>query len=234
MVPRIIHQTWKTAEVPPQFRAAQASWKALHPHWEYRLWTHADMDAFVRAHYPHNWEVYRNYPDQIQRCDAARYMILHRFGGLYSDLDIVCLKPFDDLLDHPVMLPQTAPFGVSCDLMAAVPGHDFFAGLVRELGSASARFQRRYIPRHFRVLLTTGSLFLSMQYRDYAGKDAIRILDPERYGAAEGPNSYVRHIPGNTWAGWDTHLFVFVGRHWRGLVGGLAAAAALGVLATHW
>jgi mannosyltransferase OCH1-like enzyme len=222
MIPRVIHQTWKVAEVPAQFRDAQHSWRRQHPDWSYRLWTHADMDEFVRAHYPQVWDLYRRYPDQIQRCDAVRYMILHRLGGVYSDLDIVSLRPIDDLLDCDVMLPKTDPIGVSCDLMAARPGHAFFAHLIDQLPAAYARWQHWYIPRHFRVLLTTGPLFLTAQYRAFAGKQAIKILPPDQYGAVPSPSSYLRHIPGNTWAGWDTHVFTFLNRHWRWLLGGLA------------
>lgn len=40
-VPKIIHQTWKSKDVPEQWRAAQASCRDLHPDYEYRLWTDA-------------------------------------------------------------------------------------------------------------------------------------------------------------------------------------------------
>jgi mannosyltransferase OCH1-like enzyme len=30
-IPRIIHQTWKDDDIPPEWRGAQAACKALHP-----------------------------------------------------------------------------------------------------------------------------------------------------------------------------------------------------------
>ena len=36
---RIIHQSWKTSEVPAAYAAWQQSWIDMHPHWHYNLWT---------------------------------------------------------------------------------------------------------------------------------------------------------------------------------------------------
>ncbi len=35
MIPQIIHQTWKTNNIPEQFKDSAASWKRHHPQWEY-------------------------------------------------------------------------------------------------------------------------------------------------------------------------------------------------------
>ena len=35
-IPRIIHQSWKTGEVPADMARWQASWRAHHADWEYR------------------------------------------------------------------------------------------------------------------------------------------------------------------------------------------------------
>ena len=41
-VPAIIHQTWKTTEIPEKWREAQQSCINLHPDYDYRLWTDDD------------------------------------------------------------------------------------------------------------------------------------------------------------------------------------------------
>ena len=33
-----------------------------------------------------------------EKADILRYELLYRFGGLYIDADIICLKPLNDLL----------------------------------------------------------------------------------------------------------------------------------------
>ena len=49
VVPNIIHQTWKTAEVPEKWAAAQRSCRDMHPDYEYRLWTDEESVAFIKV-----------------------------------------------------------------------------------------------------------------------------------------------------------------------------------------
>jgi GT2 family glycosyltransferase len=97
MIPRIIHQTWRDAAIPERFHDMVASWKARNPGWDYRLWTDADLDALVAEHYPEFLEIFRSYPNPVQRADAGRYLALHRHGGVYADLDTTCLASFEPL-----------------------------------------------------------------------------------------------------------------------------------------
>jgi hypothetical protein len=48
-VPKILHQTWKSREIPEKWKAAQQSCLSLHPDWEYKLWTDADGLEFIEV-----------------------------------------------------------------------------------------------------------------------------------------------------------------------------------------
>ena len=170
MIPRVLHQTWKDHEVPERFRAAQASWREAHPGWEYRFWTDDDLADVVERHAPELVELWRGYPDAIQRVDAARYVILREFGGAYVDLDVTCRRPVDDLLHHRLVLPSTTPFGVSNQFMLAEPGHDFFDHVLAGLPAAYRRW-RFFWPRHVRILKTAGPLFLTARLEEYGEPD---------------------------------------------------------------
>lgn len=225
-IPPILHQTWKTEEVPPQYREATARWRRLHPGWTYMFWTDAAIEAFVAEHYPAMLPLFRAYPDQIQRVDAVRYMILHHHGGIYADLDVEPVRNCDELLQLHAFLPPTKPLGVSNDFMGSAPGHRFFARMVDGLPGAFRRWQWPLVPRHFRVLLTTGSLYATGVFRRFGEPDGVTLLDPPLYGAPAGSWSLVGHLPGNSWAGPDTHVFLFIVRHWKQLAVAVAAALA--------
>src|SRR5690348_2125687 len=94
-IPHAIHQTWKSADVPPRFAAYARSWRMHHPRWPWRLWTDADLRAFVAAHEPAFLATYDAYAHPICRVDAARYAIMRHVGGVYADLDFECLAPLD-------------------------------------------------------------------------------------------------------------------------------------------
>lgn len=210
MIPRIIHQTWKTADIPERYRACQASWREHHPDWTYILWTDADIEAFVIEHYPRLRGLFQKYPDHIQRVDAVRYMILFEYGGVYADLDVFCRRSFESLLAYDVFLPETKPLGVSNDLMGCTKASPFFGYLLERLEHAYSHWPRWLVPRHFRVLLTTGSLFVTNGLRAAPIGETIYILSGHLYGEGSDPRTYVTHVPGGTWHRWDSDLFVFL------------------------
>jgi mannosyltransferase OCH1-like enzyme len=231
MIPRIIHQTWKDHDVPEQFRAAQASWRALHPEWEYRFWTDGDLRALVRERAPEIASLYDHYPYAIQRVDAARYVILREIGGLYADLDLHCLVPFDDLLEHRVVLPRTTPFGLSNQLMMAEPGHPVFDRAVRDLPLGYARWHRFWYPRHVRVLASAGPLNLTGRVRAHGRVDGARILSLDEHCHGDPSRNRVRNLRGNTWASWDSRVINFFHDNWAWLTAtGVVAAAGLAFL----
>jgi GT2 family glycosyltransferase len=96
MIPKLIHQTWHSP-IYTSDAGSPESWKDFNPDWSYRLWTDDDLDDFVAAEYPDFLDLYRSYPHPVQRADLGRYMLLHRFGGLYADMDTDCLAPLDPI-----------------------------------------------------------------------------------------------------------------------------------------
>lgn len=127
MIPQLSHQRWKTEDIPERVEGNAAAWRRHHPGWTYRLWTDEAIDTFVREEFPDVWPLFRSYPDRIQRVDAARYMILHRPGGLYNDLDCKGLHPFDAPWVHDAVLAGTTLYNPSSDLTMTAPGHPLFA-----------------------------------------------------------------------------------------------------------
>jgi len=89
MIPQIIHQTWKGPPdtIPEHWLASYEGWNALKG-WTYMYWDDAAIDKLIADHYPWFLEKFRGYAHGIQRADTFRYFVLHKYGGVYSDLDI--------------------------------------------------------------------------------------------------------------------------------------------------
>mgnify|MGYP002758846689 FL=1 len=88
-IPRIIHQTWKTEELPPQWAEVREGCARLMPDYEYMLWTDAISRQFIEKEYPWFLPTFDAYPYNIQRADAIRYFVLHKYGGVYMDLSLI-------------------------------------------------------------------------------------------------------------------------------------------------
>ena len=186
MIPHIIHQTWKNAQVPEQYRAWHDSWKRLNPGFEVRLWTDADIAKFVATHYPEWQSVMRGYRVPISRIDLARYLILHHHGGVYADLDEECLKPFAPLLVGHTFIIGTEPVsherdpkvrlrrlsGLLCPtVIASTPGHPFWEHLFTHLRVAAEAPD---------PLDATGPFLLTRAHAEYRGP-SITVVEPHLF-----------------------------------------------------
>ncbi|TPN89782.1 glycosyl transferase [Mesorhizobium sp. CU2] len=100
MIPKILHQTWKTDAIPARFQAYAESWKRHNPDWTVMFWNDRTLLEFVAAHYPDFLPVFCSYPSGVLRADAGRYLLLHHFGGVYADIDCECTASFDAILDE--------------------------------------------------------------------------------------------------------------------------------------
>jgi mannosyltransferase OCH1-like enzyme len=189
MIPKIIHQTWKTREVPSKFKVFQESWIAMHPGWEYRFYTDEDNHHLVKTDYPWLLKTYESYPYAIQKIDMARVLYLHKFGGLYVDLDFECLKPFDELLDGKNVFfgihdKGFAPGSRSTEycnaLLASTPKHPFWEKLLNRMIQVM-RSKRNFETILTYVLLTSGPLLLTEETEEYKKTENDLVVYPKSY-----------------------------------------------------
>ena len=107
----------------------------MNPDWQFWLWTDDDNRELIRRHYPFFLGVYDGY-EFFKRVDAVRVFYMHRYGGLYMDLDFACLQPMESVPmapgeavfsyqygDHVI---TTKPGAIANNFMASPPRHPFF------------------------------------------------------------------------------------------------------------
>jgi mannosyltransferase OCH1-like enzyme len=101
MFPKKIFQTWKQKTIEDKtLQSWQQSWIDLNKNYEYELWDDAENRRFIETNYPDFLSIYDGYNVNIKRVDAVRYFYLLKNGGIYADLDFICLRPFDSLLEN--------------------------------------------------------------------------------------------------------------------------------------
>jgi hypothetical protein len=92
MIPKIIHQTWKDKNLPDILKnILDANKNTLH-NYEFRLWSDNEIIELIKTEYPYLLKVYQSTRTGVQKGDIARIILLHRFGGIYVDLDILILR----------------------------------------------------------------------------------------------------------------------------------------------
>lgn len=182
MIPRIVHQTWETADPTYWiFKRSQAAIKEHMPEWEYRFWTDDDLDRLVQQHYPRFYTAWLGLSENIKRVDVARLLILHQHGGLYCDLDVIWKRDPWLWLQHGRMVSYISTQAIvkSWQFMgnaaiASEPGHPFLVEVVEWMLN---------LPTNTAVLFHTGpralGKFLEERHRGTVEKsDGITFWTP--------------------------------------------------------
>lgn len=218
-IPRVLHQTWKSPQVPPHWQRYRESWVAHHESWTFRLWTDEDNRELIASRYPWFLPVYDAFPRQIQRVDAAKYFILYTYGGVYADLDCQSMRPLDPVIERGgAILGHSGNGVIECAVFASPPRHPLWELAFEEMPKRSlgARFFRglRGIDA-IHVLFRTGPFMLRRIVRRYRA-EAIRRADSagltlcrsyvfssrswwRRDEEFQDPRAYVRHHHSDSW-----------------------------------
>lgn len=198
LIPKIIHQTYKTTEVPEVWKPGQQACMDLHPDYQYILWTDEMAREFIAQEFTWFLDTWDLYPYGIERADAIRYFALVHYGGVYIDLDDGCERRLDPLLTVPAFVRKTVPTGISNDVMGSVRRHPFFLEVLDNL----KKYQKNWLVPYVTIMYSTGPLFLSVIWKQYkrwgtpeAGK--VRILMPDDYKTH--PYSFFAIAPGSSW-----------------------------------
>lgn len=80
-VPKLLHQSWKTNELPLKFEKWSTVCREKHRDWEWVLWTNEDNLNLVKKFFPWLEETYLELPGEIYRADFSRNLYMYIFGG---------------------------------------------------------------------------------------------------------------------------------------------------------
>lgn len=180
MIPPLLHQTAKSAQINPKWAPLQKRLLELHPGWEYRLWDDEANLALIRERRPDLEALYLGFPRPILRADLIRYVFLEQFGGVYLDTDYQMLKPFD-LVDAPLVLPRESDDGTPVYLgnsfLASVPGHPFWTALIEAIRTEFSGA----VDTEEQVLSLTGPGMVTRVWAEGFANDSSILLPPRRW-----------------------------------------------------
>lgn len=231
---RIIHQVW-FGTIPNKKEARKAykslkkyrdSWIIKNPTWFRVEWSNALSLTLVKTHYPEYIDMYRRYKYEIQRCDVVRYFILHRYGGLYADMDYACCRPFDEALaeykgDLYLVQSPNGAYGqvdvFSNSLMYSKPGHVFWRKLFPILAEEQNAY--RLFSKHIIVMFSTGPALLSRVFNRFKIRHALSYLPWEKFHPHGiktelktlnvDPSIFTVHLGKGSWEESDSKFFIF-------------------------
>ncbi len=96
-IPPKIHFVWLGSDLPLSAQRSIQSWQIHHPGWEIQVWGDVEAEKFEWSN-KRSKETFQHATSFAEKSDILRYEILYQYGGIYSDTDVICVRPFHDLL----------------------------------------------------------------------------------------------------------------------------------------
>jgi len=225
-IPRIIHQSYKTSQLPARWADTPDAWRNTHPEYEYKFWSDADNRELVRTKYPWFLPTYDGYAHPISRADAARYLVVLTYGGVYADLDVKPLRDISELLckvsheSQQMLVTETPNYGLTNAFFAAVPNSATLEQWVRKLPSLAHPWGGRLFP-HLEVMLSAGSTRYWRFLVTEAEPSSLVRLPLGEWGACSNcrsrcpaePGAFFKHSRGNSWHNFDTTVLNWLNCH---------------------
>jgi mannosyltransferase OCH1-like enzyme len=204
-IPRVIHVTFGSKQLPDALMRNVQSMRELNPDWVVRVYDDEDIENYIAANFgPNVLKTYLKIDAAYgpARADLFRYLLIYNEGGCYLDVKSGMSRPMDAVLRRGdrFLLSQwrngpgekNESFGLWEDLagvpggeyqqwhVISVRGHPFLrAVLLRVLGNIALYRPERVGTGKLGVLRTTGPIAYTLAI------DAIRERHVYRYVCAE-------------------------------------------------
>jgi mannosyltransferase OCH1-like enzyme len=209
-IPKIIHFIWLDKNntysdyVPKKYKKNIQNWKQNNPSWEVKVWNYKDIEK----EFPEYISIINNFNVWITKCDLARFLFVHKYGGVYIDMDIIFNKPFDDYItDREILLIIEPEQDIENDkgrifngFFAAIPQHNFIKGWIDDMSKIKNKKENENVIKY--VFNTSGPTNF-YEYYMKNGKD-IQLENECLFLYKHCDNkskiySYVNHSLGREW-----------------------------------
>lgn len=192
-IPQILHRV-VPANTPDEAEVWWQDWGRLHPGWRLMTW----RDPLDPADFP---ITSKHWPDKpgAQLADLVRLEVLHRYGGVYVDMDMQPFRNLEPLCVLEAFAAWEDAKVVPNAVIGARPEHEAIRLCLDEcirnqrrgIWAAGPGVTTRVMPNRADVLLLPPGTFYAVHYND-PDRDTLMRQPP-------GPWEYARH---HYWGSW--------------------------------
>jgi len=90
-----IHTIWLGSEIPVRYYGNIDRFRSLNPGFQHTHWRQEDVNNIIKDYGLKN--LYDSMPSFITKFNLAKYVVLDRFGGVFTDLDITWRVSFSQI-----------------------------------------------------------------------------------------------------------------------------------------
>ena len=98
-IPKIIHQTWENKNLSSFMSGLVNKWKTYNPTYKHILYDNNDCLNFIKNNFGKEYLItYNKIIPGALKADFWRYCILYIKGGIYVDIDTLCMNKLDNII----------------------------------------------------------------------------------------------------------------------------------------
>lgn len=216
---KIIHQIWfqGNRELPKKYQEKTESWQTVNQDYIHILWDEKMLNDFIYQYYPNFYKLWVTIDKFIKKCDAARYLLLYHFGGIYADVDTEAYKPIDLLISSLNLCNVDIIFSEECHLdlcwkselkkmVASEQKLDIIVGNAVLISKKKQKFWMDFLEscfkrKHMPVLESFSTWHLT-EYLHYCQTDSVIKILPNKYLLSidfQSKYSFVTHDYDASW-----------------------------------
>lgn len=101
-IPKIIHQTFSSKNMPKKIKQNIEHLKKMNPDWKYKFYTDEDIIKYIKINFPNLLKFYLqiNKKYGAAKADFFRYLVLYKEGGIYLDLKSSAIFPLTNVIKY--------------------------------------------------------------------------------------------------------------------------------------
>jgi len=120
VIPKIIHFVYCGGAIPVEMLAMMATVTDKNPTFISKLW---DNDTMAMEGWDYD-ELLARFKAPVHVSDYVRLLVIQKYGGIYVDCDVECIRPITSLLQHEAFAAPQDGTGQLCPaVFGAVPNH---------------------------------------------------------------------------------------------------------------
>lgn len=193
MIPKIIWQTHeaKYEDLQPFQKDIANTWKNLNPGWDYRYIDAVQKEKDVKAYSSIIYKCYK-VSNKVNQADLWRIINLYQNGGIYADMDSVCIRPLSDVIDSSyngqdmictseggdARLGPTWPGSINCSNFGSVKNSKILKEILDEV---EKKCQDMLETGQTSQLLTHPGIPVWLSFSNIAKKNKYHILFKDDY-----------------------------------------------------
>jgi mannosyltransferase OCH1-like enzyme len=200
MIPKYIFQTHKSIsylQTKPKLLQCMYSWKR-HSDFQYFFYTNEMCYSFIKTHFDEQvLKAYDKLPLAVMKADLWRYCILYHYGGIYADMDTICLGSPQLFLNESLLTIVPENETHLCNWVFSAPPKSIFLKKIIDL-STQRILENKIKGEHIIHYLTGPCVFTDgiemvlkennqpifknkKEYHHYPQSSLLRVFHPERF-----------------------------------------------------